>query len=219
MSILRILWQSSCLEKPTLDVQKLIDEIEDDITLAKEEIDDILNGEYDETGQLEIDIDDALEADRLSTALKRNIGYINEKIQKIKDDRKPNLDKKTPANILKDEAFKNNEGGTKAERNVLSRGTSAGFKKVSDYEDKLDKLRARREKRRNTLADRARKKYVKQLRSKDSSPFTGLSGNRYGSGGLRAMERRLKKLPSGDPNSPGEGRVTDKRHQSCKASF
>ena len=116
-------------EKPTLDVQKLIDEIEDDITLAREEIDDILNGEYDETGQLEIDIDDALEADRLSTALKRNIGYINEKIQKIKDDRKPNLDKKTPANILKDEAFKNNEGGTKAERNVLSRGLAPGSRR------------------------------------------------------------------------------------------
>jgi hypothetical protein len=190
-------------EKPTLDVQKLIDEIEDDITLAKEEIDDILNGEFDEQGQLEKDIDAALEADADTTRLKRNIGFINEKIQKIKEDRKPNLDKKTPANILKDEAFKDNEGGTKSQRNVLSRSTSAGFKEVRDYEDKLDRLRARREKRRNTLIDRARKKYVKELRSKSRTPFTGLSGNYYGSGGLRAMERRLKQLPS-------EGRVTDR---------
>ena len=191
-------------EKPTLDVENLVEEIEKDITLAKKEIDDILNGVYDEEEtQLGKDIDRLLEEDANKYDLKRRIGHINREIQLLKDDRKPNLDKKTPSNILRNTSFRNDDGGDASQRNVLSRTTSAGFKKVVDYEDRLDRLRARREKRRAFLIGQARKVYVKQLRDDNKTPFVGLSGNYYGTGGLRAMERRLKQLPS-------QGRVTDR---------
>ena len=196
-------------DKPTLDVQKLIDELQDDIDKAKDEIDDILNGEYDEVGQLNVDIDKLLKEDRQNTSQKKRIGSINERIQRLKDTRKPNLEKRTPKNALKDSAFQNDDGGSKSERTVLSRTTSAAFKKVNDYEEKLDALREKREKRRNKLIGKARRKYIRDLRRSESA-FVGLSGNRYGSGGLKVMERRLKTLPSGDPSAEGEGRVTDK---------
>lgn len=196
-------------DKPTLDVQKLIDELQDDIDKAKDEIDDILNGEYDEVGQLNVDIDKILKDDRQNTSQKKRIGSINERIQRLKDTRKPNLEKRTPKNALKNSAFQNDDGGSKLERTVLNRTTSASFKKVTDYEERLDELREKREKRRNKLIGKARRKYIKALRTSESA-FVGLSGNRYGSGGLKAMERRLKTLPSGDPSAPGEGRVTDK---------
>ena len=120
----------------------------------------------------------------------------------IKDKRKPNLNKITPQNRLKDSAFVNDDGGTKPQKNVLSRGTSAGFKEMQNFEDLLDDLREKREKRRNKLIGKARNVYVKQLQSSSSTPFTGLSGNYYGSGGIRRMERRIKQLPE-------TGQVTD----------
>ena len=69
---------------------------------------------------------------------------------------------------------------------------------MQTFEDKLDALRQKREKRRNKLIGKARNKFVKELMSSSSTPFTGLSGNYYGSGGIRRMERRVKQLPGKD---------------------
>lgn len=189
-------------EKPTIDVQKLIEEIEDDLDKANDEIDDIQGGEYDEAGSLSNDIDDLLDADRNSTSLKRQIGYINVKIDEIKEELDVEVNKITPSNRLKQESFRNDFGGEKSQRVVLSKDTSIKLKKIQQLEEKLDKLRERREKRRNKLIVKARRTYVRQLR-RSSSGFTGLSGNRYGSGGIRAMEKRLKTLPD-------KGQITDK---------
>ena len=191
-------------EKPTLDAKALIAEINKDLDLARAEIDDILNGEYDEEfngkeTQLSRDIDAVLKEDRTNGKIKN----INTRIMNIKNKRKPNLNKITPKNRLKDSAFVNDDGGTKPQKNVLSRATSSGFKEVQNFEDLLDDLREKREKRRNKLIGKARNVYVRQLQSSSSKPFTGLSGNYYGTGGIRRMERRLKQLPE-------EGQVTDR---------
>ena len=187
-------------EKPTLDAATLLKEVNDDLDKAKQEIDDILNGVYDEEyikgpnrgepTQLSKDINAILKEDRTEGKIKN----LNTRIMNIKDKRKPNLNKITPQNRLKDSAFVNDDGGTKPQKNVLSRGTSAGFRKMQNFEDLLDELREEREKRRNKLIGKARNKYVKELQSSDTA-FTGLSGNYYGSGGIRRMERRIKQLP------------------------
>ena len=189
-------------DRPTVDRELLINELNSDLTKAVQEIDDILNGEYDdeetELGKL---ILKALKADRKDKRGKR-IGGINNDILKIKNDRKPRLNKKLPKNALKNSAFRGDNGGTIQERTFLSRNTSAEFKKVTDYEDALDALREKRETRRNTIIVKERRKFIKNLRSHDGS-FTGLSGNVYQNGGIRQMEQRLKTLPS-------KGRITDR---------
>ena len=186
-------------EKPTLDADKLLAEIEADLDRAQQEIDDILTGEYDEVSPLSDDIDALLEEDRGRTDQKKRIGWINDRIQQIKDTRSPTLDKDTPKNRLRASSFLNNdEGGVPSNRKVLSQSTDARFKDVQTFESKLDELRQKREKRRNKLIGKARNKYVRQLLSSSSDPFTGLSGNYYGSGGVRRMERRVKRLPTKD---------------------
>ena len=193
-------------EKPTLNVETLVTDIQNYIDLANEEIDQVNAGDFDDNDSpLEDVIDGFLKTDRRNKDQKKRIGYINERIQRIKDNRDVELTKQTPTSPLKTSSFLDGKGGTRSQRRALNELTKVNLNKETTYEDQLDFLREKREKRRTKLINRARNKFTKPLNSKDSSEFTSeLTGQKYPYGGIRAMEKRLKKLPS-------EGRVTDKR--------
>ena len=194
-------------EKPTIDVDDLVKEIQSDLRKAHKEINDINNGVYDQgegdaETELEKEINALVEADEGRTDKKRFIGWRVDKIQKLRDKIDVLFTKVTPTNRLRNKSFLNDTGGTEAQRIVLSKDTDANLKKIADLEEKIQNQQDKIVSRIAKLTGKARKTYIDELQESTSS-FRGLSGNRYGSGGIDAMEERLKKLPS-------KGQITDK---------
>jgi hypothetical protein len=163
--------RSFLANKPKLDVKKLKDEIEDDLEKILELKDDVDAGVYDRNLRRE--------AKRAISAINQRIDELEDKIdKKVRD--ASNLNKKTTT-ISGQKVLKDNT-------NLDKRNTGIGrlqneIKRLQD--DKQDLL--------SDNVSRLRSRYVKSLRY-ENSPFTGFDGNRYGSGGIRAMKRRLAQL-------------------------
>jgi hypothetical protein len=149
----------------------LRDEIEDDLEKILELKDDVDAGVYDRNLRRE--------AKRAISAINKRIDELEDKIDdKVRD--ASSLNKKTTT-ISGQKVLKDNS-------NLDKRNTGIGrlqneIKRLQD--DKQDIL--------SDNVSSLRSRYVKSLRYADS-PFTGFDGNRYGSGGIRAMKRRLAQL-------------------------
>jgi transcription elongation GreA/GreB family factor len=163
--------RSFLANKPKLDVAALRDEIEDDLEKIRQLKDDVDAGAYDRNLRRE--------AKQAISAINKRIDELEDKIDnKVRD--ASNLNKKTTT-ISGQKVLKDNT-------NLDKRNTGIGrlqneIKRLQD--DKQDIL--------SDNVSRLRSRYTKSLRYADS-PFTGFDGNRYGSGGIRAMKRRLAQL-------------------------
>jgi transcription elongation GreA/GreB family factor len=163
--------RSFLANKPKLDVAALRDEIEDDLEKIRQLKDDVDAGAYDRNLRGE--------AKRAISAINKRIDELEDKIDnKVRD--ASNLNKKTTT-ISGQKVLKDNT-------NLDKRNTGIGrlqneIKRLQD--DKQDIL--------SDNVSRLRSRYTKSLRYANS-PFTGFDGNRYGSGGIRAMKRRLARL-------------------------
>ena len=163
--------RSFLANKPKLDVAALRDEIEDDLEKIRQLKDDVDAGAYDRNLRGE--------ANRAISAINKRIDELEDKIDnKVRD--ASNLNKKTTT-ISGQKVLKDNT-------NLDKRNTGIGrlqneIKRLQD--DKQDIL--------SDNVSRLRSRYTKSLRYANS-PFTGFDGNRYGSGGIRAMKRRLAQL-------------------------
>ena len=147
------------------------DEIEDDLERIRQLKDDVDAGSYDRNFRGE--------AKRAVAAIDKRIDELEDKIDdKVRD--ASDLNKKV-ATISGQQVLKNNT-------NLDKRNTGIGrlqneIKRLKD--DKQDIL--------SDNVSRSRGGYTSFLRYADF-PFTGIDGNRYGSGGIRSMKRRLARL-------------------------
>ena len=167
----RAILESFLANKPKLDVGALRDEIEDDLERIRQLKDDVDAGSYDRNFRGE--------AKRAVAAIDKRIDELEDKIDdKVRD--ASDLNKKV-ATISGQQVIKDNT-------NLDKRNTGIGrlqneIKRLKD--DKQDIL--------SDNVSRSRSGYTSFLRYADF-PFTGIDGNPYGSGGIRAMKRRLARL-------------------------
>jgi hypothetical protein len=171
IAVTRKILRSFLANKPKLDVAALRDEIEDDLERIRQLKDDVDAGAYDRNLRGE--------AKRAISAINKLIDELETKIdEKVRD--ASNLNKKTTT-ISGQKVLTDNT-------NLDKRNTGIGrlqneIKRLQD--DKQDIL--------SDNVSSLRSRYTKSLRYANS-PFTGFDGNRYGSGGIRAMKRRLAQL-------------------------
>ena len=166
--------QEFLADKPKLDTKALRDEIEDDLEKLRQVIDDLNSGDLDDSFRSE--------AKKAGASLKREMNRLqNEKQDEI---RRLNLDKK-------DVRVQKTGGGNV---DVLNTKTDLKDKptRLEKLDDKIDGLRDDRQDLIGDNIARSKKALIKFYRDTSSS-FTAF-GNRYGSGGIKAMKRRLAGL-------------------------
>ena len=166
--------QEFLADKPKLDTKALRDEIEDDLEKLRQVIDDLNSGDLDDSFRSE--------AKKAGASLKREMNRLqNEKQDEI---RRLNLDKK-------DVRVQKTGGGNV---DVLNTKTDLKDKptRLEKLDDKIDDLRDDRQDLIGDNIARSKKALIKYYRDTSSS-FTAF-GNRYGSGGIKAMKRRLAGL-------------------------
>lgn len=166
--------QEFLADKPKLDTKALRDEIEDDLEQLRQVIDDLNSGDLDDNFRSE--------AKRAGANLKREMNRLqNEKQDEI---RRLNLDKK-------DVRVQKTGGGN---ADVLNTNTDLKDKptRLEKLDDKIDDLRDQRQDLIGDNIARSKKALIRFYRDTNSS-FTAF-GNRYGSGGIKAMKRRLAGL-------------------------
>ena len=160
--------------KPKISTKALRDEIEDDLEKLRQTIDDLNSNDLDDEFRRE--------ARRAANGLRDRILERQKEIRKILDeidiDRKEVQVKKDPSG------------------NATVLGKQSGIKKALDRIDrKNDAIAVLRDQREALMSDniaRAKRALIQFYRN-TSSPFTAF-GNRYGSGGIKAMKRRLASL-------------------------
>jgi hypothetical protein len=174
IAVTRAILESFLGNKPKLDVKALRDEIEDDLEKLRQTIDDLNSGDLD--GEFR------KAAKQAASNLARQINNLQEEKQKLI--RNIDLDKK-------DVRVQKTGGG-----NVDVLNTNTGLKGKPDKLDKLDKeIDNLQDDRKDLISDntaRSKKALIVFYRN-TNSPFTAF-GNRYGSGGIKAMKRRLAGL-------------------------
>jgi transcription elongation GreA/GreB family factor len=163
--------RSFLANKPKLDVAALRDEIEDDLERIRQLKDDVDAGAYDRNLRGE--------ARRAISAINKRIDELEDKIDsKVRD--ASNLNKKT-TKISGQKVLKDNT-------NLDKRNTGIGR-----LQNEIKRLQDNKQDISSDNVSRSRSGYTNFLRYANF-PFTGFDGNRYGSGGIRAMKRRLAQL-------------------------
>jgi hypothetical protein len=175
IAVSRKILSSFLANKPKLDVAALRDEIENDLEAARALRDRINAGDFDKALRKAV-----RDTEDFKTKHKNPISEKREKLEgKIKD--LVGIDKKV-ATISGTEVLKKGTDLTKKEDN----GIAANEKALDDLVDgKEDYITAE-------VANR-RKAAINQIRNSTES-FTGIDGITYGSGGIKAMKRRLARL-------------------------
>ena len=174
IAVTRAILESFLGDKPKLNVKELRDEIEDDLEKLRQTIDDLNSGNLDDNFRRE--------ARKAGQRLKDRIQDRQDEIKKILD--RIDLDKK-------DVRVQRTGGG-----NVDVLSTRTGIKKDLKRIERLNaEIADLRDDRQALLSDntaRAKKALIVFYRN-TNSPFNAF-GNRYGSGGIKAMKRRLAGL-------------------------
>ena len=169
----RAILESFLANKPKLDVSALRDEIEDDLEQARALRDSINAGDFDR------DLRKSARNNSVFQTIKRRIRegkeQLEDRIKKVYD-----LDKK---NV------------TISGQKVLKAGTdlSRNGKRIAELEKEIDNLTDDKEDFLNANVAERRSIAIRLIRTA-TGPFIGLDGNRYGSGGIKAMKRRLARL-------------------------
>lgn len=169
----RAILESFLASKPKLDVAALRDEIEDDLEQARALRDSINAGDFDR------ELRRSARNNQVFQTIKRRIRegkeQLEDRIKRVYD-----LDK----NSVRIDG-----------ENVLKRSTdlSRDGKRIAELEKEIDNLTDEKEDFLNANVAERRSIAIRLIRN-STSPFIGLDGNRYGSGGIKAMKRRLARL-------------------------
>jgi hypothetical protein len=174
IAVTRKILRSFLANKPKLDVAALRDEIEDDLEKLRQTIDDLNSGDLD--GQFR------QAARQAASRIRQSIRERQKEIQKILDE----------IGLNKKEVKVQKTGGGNAD--VLNKNTDIK-KDLARIESKNDRINELQEERDEIMSDNMAKakKALIQFYRNTNSPFTAF-GNRYGSGGIKAMKRRLAQL-------------------------
>jgi hypothetical protein len=159
-------------DKPKLDSKKLKDEIEDDLEQLRQVIDDINSNVYDES--------------EFRKAAKNAAKSIK---QTIKDKKKKMADKMDELKINENDIRKISG------ENVLGKKTnlSKKFKDVIDLDAAITDLEEDKDDLMSDNIGEQKKALTKYYRT-TNDVFKDLNGNRYGSGGIKAMKKRLNEI-------------------------
>ena len=172
IAVTRTILESFLANKPKLDVAALRKEIEDDLEQLRQVIDDINAGTFDKS--------------KFRDAAKKAAKNIKEDIDDLQGEKKKALDK---LRLNKD--VKTADG-----KEVLGEKSDLADKKYDDVEKiekDIDKLREEKDDLMSDDIGRQRKALIEYYRE-TNDVFRDLNGNRYGSGGIKAMKKRLSEL-------------------------
>jgi hypothetical protein len=174
IAVTRKILRSFLANKPKLDVAALRDEIEDDLEKLRQVIDDLNSGDLD--GEFR-------EAARqAASSIRKSIRERQKEIQKILDE----------IGLNKKDVKVQKTGGGNAD--VLNKNTDIkkDLARIESKNDRINELQEERDEIMSNNKAKAKKALIQFYRN-TNSPFTAL-GNRYGSGGIKAMKRRLAQL-------------------------
>jgi hypothetical protein len=163
--------RSFLANKPKLDVKKLKDEIEDDLEKILELKDDVDAGVYDRQ-------------------FRNNARSFVRQIRRQIDDLNDRIDGRVQSSTDLDRNSTTISGQKVLTNKTRLRGNN---QRIGRLQSQIDDLRETRD---DVLSDdisKQRSAYVRFLRNANFA-FRGFDGNRYGSGGIRAMKRRLTQL-------------------------
>ena len=172
IAVTRTILESFLANKPKLDVAALREEIEDDLEQLRQVIDDINAGTFDKS--------------KFRDAAKEATKNIKEDIDFLQGEKKKALDK---LKLNKD--VKTADG-----KEVLGEKSDLADKKYDDVEKIENQIDDLREEKDDLMSDdigRQRKALIEYYRE-TNDVFRDLNGNRYGSGGIKAMKKRLSEL-------------------------
>jgi len=160
-------------EKPRLSVAALRKELDDDLEKVRQLRDDVLAGDYDKDLRKEAKKNEAVQA------VKQDIERLKEELER----RIVQVYKLNPKTV------------TISGNKVLTDGTKLDVsgKKIAELEKQIER---RREEKDDLLSDNiaARRKAYSQFLRRTTGSFVGLDGNRYGTGGIVAIKRRIADL-------------------------
>jgi hypothetical protein len=174
IAVTRAILESFLANKPKLDVAALRDEIEDDLEKARALRDRINAGDFD----------------GLLRKAARALAKFETEYQSPIRGKRQNLEDK-----IKDVVGIDKKDVKISGENVLKKSTNLtkDGKKIAELEKSLDNLKDSREDFLTANVGERRSIAIRVIRE-STEAFTGIDGNRYGSGGIRAMKRRLARL-------------------------
>lgn len=173
IAVTRAILESFLANKPKLDVAALRDEIEDDLEQARALRDSINAGDFDKELRKEARKNTVFQ--ELKRRIREGKEQLEDRIRRVYD-----LDKKDV---------------TISGQNVLKSSTnlSRDGRKIAELEKEVDNLVDDKEDFLTASVAERRSIAIRLIRN-STGPFVGLDGNRYGSGGIKAMKRRLARL-------------------------
>ena len=172
IAVTRTILESFLANKPKLDVAALREEIEDDLEQLRQVIDDINAGTFDKS--------------EFRKAAKNAAENIKGDIDNLQGEKKKALDK-----IKLNKDVKTADG-----KEVLGEKSDLADKRydeVEEIEKKIDDLREEKDDLMSDDIGKQRKTLIEYYRNTNDI-FKDLNGNRYGSGGIKAMKKRLSGL-------------------------
>ena len=201
---------------PTIKGGAVIEELDRDIASANKLIGEIQSGDYDDSNKkltipdrdgktspfknvsLEAAIDADLDKDLAKGKLKR-LTSNKEKVENNLKNATVAINKNLrQSNKLKKDAFVNNDAGKtrKFPNSADLRNEGLVLNKGRDkLTQRLNKIDAKLEGRRQQIIGRNRSWLIKQLQD-SNGVFTDINGNRYGSGGIAQMQKRKDEIPN-----------------------
>jgi hypothetical protein len=163
--------QEFLADKPKLDTQDLRNEIDDDLEKIRQLRDDVLDGDYDRQ-------------------FRNNARSVVRQIRRQIDDLNDRMDKRVQSSTDLDKNSTTISGQRVLTNRTRLRGNN---QRIGRLQSQIDDLRETRDDLLSGDISRQRSAYVRFLRNANFA-FRGFDGNRYGSGGIRAMKRRLAQI-------------------------
>jgi hypothetical protein len=163
--------QEFLADKPKLDTQDLRNEIDDDLEKIRQLRDDVVDGDYDRQ-------------------FRNNARSVVRQIRRQIDDLNNRIDGRVQSSTDLDRDSTTISGQKVLTTRTRLRGNNRG---IGRLQSQIDDLRETRDDFLSGDISRQRSAYVGFLRNANFA-FIGFDGNRYGSGGIRAMKRRLAQI-------------------------
>jgi hypothetical protein len=158
-------------DKPKLDAQDLRDEIDDDLEKIRQLRDDVVDGDYDRQ-------------------FRNNARSFVRQIRRQIDDLNDRIDGRVQSSTDLDRNSTTISGQKVLTNRTRLRGNN---QRIGRLQSQIDDLRETRDDLLSGDISKQRSAYVRFLRNANFA-FRGFDGNRYGSGGIRAMKRRLAQI-------------------------
>jgi hypothetical protein len=163
--------QEFLADKPKLDTQDLRNEIDDDLEKIRQLRDDVVDGDYDRQ-------------------FRNNARSVVRQIRRQIDDLNDRIDGRVQSSTDLDRDSTTISGQRVLTNRTRLRGNN---QRIGRLQSQIDDLRETRDDFLSGDISRQRSAYVRFLRNANFA-FRGFDGNRYGSGGIRAMKRRLAQI-------------------------